>query len=305
MAKPFLHLDEQLALLLSRGMEIRDLDRAKRDLTKLNYYRLSGYWHTMREVEPRTGRSLDTFREGTSFELVMALYEFDARLRAAVFNSLSPIELAIRALLGHALGGEHPFAHLDPDRLSALARQPARGRRTETNHDRWLVKYRRALANSREEFVIHHRSRDAELPVWVAVEVMDWGLLSHLFRLASVSARNAVAEQCELTPPQLESWLRALNVLRNHAAHHARMFNRSFDIKPRLPRGEAFDIVRDVTNRAFGQLTLIRQLDSVLTLHASDSLIEVLESYPDQDLVPFDRIGAPQGWRECTLWRTR
>lgn len=41
----------------------------KKQLETVNYYRLSGYWHTMRQIDPDTGRSLNISKPGSSFSL--------------------------------------------------------------------------------------------------------------------------------------------------------------------------------------------------------------------------------------------
>lgn len=51
----------------------------------------------------RYGRS-DRFLSGTTFDDVVSLYNFDARLRVAVLAVLAPVELSMRALVGHVLG---------------------------------------------------------------------------------------------------------------------------------------------------------------------------------------------------------
>lgn len=93
---------EQVALLEGRGKDMGDRDLATATLRRVNYYRLSGNWYPFRKLE-RSARQ-DDFCSGTRFSDVVALYAFDARLRAATFAALMPIELAIRALLGHELG---------------------------------------------------------------------------------------------------------------------------------------------------------------------------------------------------------
>ncbi|WP_296136844.1 Abi family protein [uncultured Tessaracoccus sp.] len=91
-------------------MIIDDPSAAAHILARVNYYRLSGYWYPFRVR--RDHGPAEQFRVGTSFDDVLALYEFDARLRAVTFASLTPIELAIRTLLGHELGRVDPTAHL-------------------------------------------------------------------------------------------------------------------------------------------------------------------------------------------------
>ncbi len=54
--KPFLTVSEQLEQLQSRGISVTDVDRAKRDLRAINYYRLSGYLYPLRKKEPAPPR---------------------------------------------------------------------------------------------------------------------------------------------------------------------------------------------------------------------------------------------------------
>lgn len=300
--KPFLPYAQQVDLLIERGMAIADRQQAERQLATLNYYRLSGYWHSMRQIDPETRKSLNTFRPGSSFELTVELYRFDERLRQVVFADLSSIELAMRALIGYRLGAIDPLIHLDSGKLGAPARQ-RRGKTASTHHEIWLAKYENAVKNSQEEFVKHHREQyGGQLPIWVAVEIMDWGTLSHLYRMAPSRARNEVATTCHLRAPQLESWLKCLNILRNYAAHHARVFNKTFDIKPKLPK-DLYPRFAQSTNRVFGQLTLIRHLQRALNISHNDAILDVLESFPHNTLVPFTRLGAPENWRNDPLWR--
>ena len=89
--KTYLTYGEQVARLQSRGMDVGDLASAEETLRRINYYRLSGYWYPFRQ-KSTDGRT-DTFYPGTTLADVVALYEFDARLRAATFTALAPIEL--------------------------------------------------------------------------------------------------------------------------------------------------------------------------------------------------------------------
>lgn len=304
-AKQFKTYAQQLELLEQRGMTIENPQSAEALLRQLNYYRLSGYWHPMRRFNAETGQSLDVFRPGASFDLVHKLYLFDEQLRHVVSGELARIELAVRALLGHELGSIDPFIHLKPELLGAPAHKVA-SKRGDTRYEVWLKKYEAALSTSREDFVAHHKSKyGGKLPIWAAVEVLDWGALSHLYGMAPGRARNPVAAVCGLRAPQLESWLKTLNILRNYSAHHARLFNRVFDIKPRLSNDPRLTVAKGSENRVFTQLTLIQYLHHDLNLSAATALPALLMEYPENEVVPFKRTGAPEGWQHSSLWSVR
>lgn len=47
--KPFKTYDEQLQLLISRGMAVENQARALKKLRDIGYYRLSGFWYPCRK----------------------------------------------------------------------------------------------------------------------------------------------------------------------------------------------------------------------------------------------------------------
>lgn len=298
--KQFKTYPEQVDLLRSRGMTMTDQAHAEHLLARLNYYRLSGYWHPMRRFT--AGQAHDEFVEGASFDLVVSLYEFDERLRHTVFTELDHVEMAARAMLGHELGRLDPLIHLNPRKLGARARQHRKDGRTV--HEIWLAKYDSAVKNSKEDFVAHHKRKyGGAMPIWAAVEVMDWGMLSYLYGMSPTLARNRIADHCALRAPQLESWLKSMNILRNLAAHHARLFNRVYDIKPKLNDDPRLLAVAGKMNRAFGQLSLVQYLHRQLELSPADKLPRLLDAYPHNPLVPLSRTGAPANWQNLALWR--
>ena len=113
--KSFKTYEEQIDLLIERGMYVVDRERAIEKLRRVNYYRLSGYWYPFRMRKPGGDGRSDRFLPGSTFDDVVALYDFDARLRVAVLAALAPVELSMRALVGHALGEIDPCIHLNAD----------------------------------------------------------------------------------------------------------------------------------------------------------------------------------------------
>ena len=54
---------------------------------------------------------------------------------------------------------------------------------------------------------------------------------------ADTPVRKRIARSFGVSKPEaLESWMRAVNVLRNACAHHARVWNRVMPMKPQLPK---------------------------------------------------------------------
>lgn len=235
--KPWRSMTDQLALLKSRGLLVDNDTAALNYLARIGYYRLSGYWYPLRVIDTETSLRknqpvrFDHFMPDSHFEDVVKLYVFDKMLRLLALDALERIEMALRVDVAHLLGEKEPCAHLNPDCLhgnfakKAIKKGPNKGK---TEHQVWLEKYSAMLHRSRREpFIAHHRIKyDGCLPVWVAIEVWDFGLLSRLFEGMQFADKNRIAAKYGLTDgEQLAKWLKSLNFVRNVSAHHSRLWN--------------------------------------------------------------------------------
>lgn len=207
--KPWQSFPQQLQILKSRGMQVEDDEAALRYLARIGYYRLSGYWYPMRQIDSKSSKRekravrFDQFVDGSRLEDAILLYIFDAKLRLLALDALERIELAVRVDIAHLLGSYDPFAYKNPNYLHGhfSKKMISKGIHTgKTEHQLWLEKYKQQLRRSqRAPFVEHHkRSYDGELPIWAAVEVWDFGMLSKLFSGVKLKDQNYIAKKCWL-----------------------------------------------------------------------------------------------------------
>lgn len=295
--KPHKTYEEQLALLQERGMVIEDDTAALALLERVGYYTLSGYSFPFR-LKNLDGSRSSRFRPGTKLSQLQSLWEFDNRLRAATFAAIQPVETYLRALLAYELGAVNPLIHQQPDFLTI-----DKG----VSYDRWLKKLENQIQDSREEFIVHHReARSGIIPIWVATDVLDWGGLSYLYSLSPPKIRTKIASRFDLSAPQLKSWFRALNVVRNVCAHHSRFFNRYYSLKPKLPalgQDESLDALRRLQGTTFSMLTLIQHLGSQTLGFNSRILTVTVRSFPEPSGLNIGALGAPRNWEELPLWK--
>ena len=234
--KPWLAFAQQLDVLQARCLEVEDRAAALDYLERLGYYRLSGYWYPLRAIDAQASAAqgkavrFDSFVPGSRFEDVVRLYVFDKKLRLLALDALERIEMAVRVDVAHLLGKRDPAAHENPACLHGnfakkhIARGPDAGK---TQHQLWLAKYRSMLHRARKEpFVVHHQQQYGALPIWAAVEVWDFGLLSKLFAGMQHADQEQIAALYGAPSGQaFAQWLRSLNFIRNVSAHHSRLWN--------------------------------------------------------------------------------
>lgn len=106
----------------------------------------------------------------------------------------------------------------------------------------WTARYEELQSKAKtEDYVRRHLEKHGPpMPIWIACEFLDFGALARLYELLDRKDQNAVAEECGVGPNGgrlLAGWLKGLNYLRNTAAHHSRMWNRTLTYKFTMPNG--------------------------------------------------------------------
>lgn len=291
--KPSLTFEEQADLLIKRGLVVSDRKTLLIHLNNVNYYRLSAYWYTFRQAD-------DTLKPGTTFEMIWRRYTFDRQLRLLVMDAIERVEIAFRTQLTNIFTLKYgAFGHLNDSNLPRI------------DNSRWtelIQKIRDEAEHSKERFVDHYQSKyigETDLPLWMAVELMTFGMLFTFFRGTESEIKHKVAAVYGISAEVLDSWLHCLNQVRNICAHHGRLWNRSLGIKPAIPRRnkhpEWHAPVEVSGEKIFAVLTFLRYLISyVAPLSRWPNRVEsLLKDYSD---IPLKSMGFPENWKDCPIW---
>ena len=165
--KPFKTVDEQIEILLKRGLIVDDVEEAKQLLLNFNYYRISAYSLTLRKN--------DAFYHNIHFHDIMQIYNFDMELRASILYLLEYIEVSIRTHIGYYHSAVYgPLGYLDCSTFKEINRYE----KFKTDYETAIEEY-----GYKEVFVMHHKEiYDGQFPVWVLVELLSFGSLSRVFK---------------------------------------------------------------------------------------------------------------------------
>lgn len=307
--KPWRTFEEQLERLMQHGLEVGDRERCLKYLERLGYYRLSGYWYPLREIDlaktTSQGKTVraSSFQPNSTFESVIRLYIFDKKLRLLALDALERIEMGLRVDIAYLLGKYDPVAHKKPQYLhghftkQVQKRGPAKGR---TEYALWLQKYESLLHRARREpFIAHHNEKYGEPPIWAAIEVWDFGLMSKLYAGMKVSDQKEIAEKYgAANGKEMASWLRGLNFIRNVSAHHSRLWN--INILERCPIPASEPNWKSLeNNRSFLYFCLMQKMLNVLCPNSywGSRFIELLEEFPQHEAFRLKDFGlVSEGW---------
>lgn len=318
--KPYLSFNQQLSLLKSRGLIVTNDKIAIEYLRRLGYYRLSGYWYTCREIIPNPDSGVkpirpqrkDTFMLGAHFQDAVELYVFDKKLRLLVLDAIERIEVAFRVDISYLMGKKDKFAYNNPNLLHGNFTKKINPRTGKTKHQDWLLKHDQLITRSKEDFATHYKTKyGLPLPIWVAIELWDFGLLSTFYHGMSIKDKIEIASKYKVPDWQvMESWLRCVNYARNVVAHHNRLWNRNLIDQPKLAKKgimPKFDpLVGNIhmTSRVYVLLCILSHFMRQICPRSSWSnrLVNLIKSFPQTGHFDIEHMGFPEGWEKHEFW---
>jgi len=319
--KPYLTFGQQLDLLKSRGLEVTNDSVALEYLRRLGYYRLSGYWYPSRKLialpthqsKPVRPQREDNFLPGSKFQDAVELYVFDKKLRLLMLDAIERVEVAFRGDIAYLLGQKDRFAYTKPSLLHGNFAKKIDPRTGKTKYEEWIIKQDQLINRSKEDFAEHYKVKyGLPLPIWVAVELWDFGLLSMFYKGMTVKDKAEIATKYRIPDWQvMESWLRCLNYVRNVVAHHSRLWNRNLIDQPKLAkRGQmpAFDSYvgnTHVTSRVYIVLCILAHFMKHVCPRSSWQfrLADLVRSFPKAAHISIQDMGFPKDWEQHIFWK--
>ena len=289
-----LELSAILQNLRERGLAISDEESATAFLEHVSYFRFAAYLRPL-QISEKDKR----FKDNATFEKAIALYRFDEKLRNILFSAIQKIEISLRAKIINRFSLAHrAFWFMDTtlavnqhkyiDNLGALEQE---------------------LQRSKDDFIKEHYAKygkDAFPPAWKLLDLTSFGCLTKLFfNFSDISIKKEIARSYGVPQHEiLESWMKAINALRNSCAHHGRVWNRVMPVMPQMPtrmRTEWISIIPQPANRFYHVFCCVAYW---LNAVAPDNTLTpdfkaLLEKYPNVDTTA---MGFPEHWEKEPLW---
>lgn len=278
--KPAKTIDEQIEILESRGIIIKNKEKARFILGNTNYYRFTAYLLPYKKEDG----SFDYI----SFDEINALYNFDKEFRILLMSALENIEVSFRTYIAYTLAIAYgPLGYMDRDHF------------IDSNfHNNFLLSLRKEKENnSNKPFIAHHNEKyDGKLPIWVATEIMTFGILSKLYSNMLPADKTYIKNNfCNIQTNISTSWLQSLTHIRNQCAHYGRIYNTSFP-KIKIKKTDREYCPND--KRIFPYILAIKYLivDKVEWDKIFIKLQQLISNY--EDYIDLNLIGFPQNWVE-------
>lgn len=224
--KPFRTFSEQLDLLNSR----MDTDNETiYYLMRNNYYSVVNFY----KGPFLDDRRKETYREGTHFNDLKSLFEFDRKLRILFFYSLTQLERTTKTLIAYHFsefyGKDVKETYLDMNNYHL-------NDKTRTSVIGLILRLNDINNNDRYTIISHYQNKN-NFPFWVTIHFLSFGEMSILFSLLKNDVKNLVIDEYKTLYFQeyntdliidhkfLRTFLKSCTEFRNAAGHNERFFN--------------------------------------------------------------------------------
>ncbi len=218
MPKSFLTYQQQIdKLVIDKNLIVTDRDYAEKMLKLISYYALiSGYKSPYRDTNTQK------YKDGTTFEEIVALYKFDENLRELFLKYLLKIEQHVRSLLSYYFTeqhGENQASYLSADNYSA-----------NSKHRKGIQKLVKILSDEAQKsntpYIKYQRITYNNVPLWVLVNALTFGTLSKIYQFIPSRLQSKISKEFpKVNEKQLQQYLSVLTKYRNVCAHNERLFS--------------------------------------------------------------------------------
>ena len=304
--KVFKTLDEQIEILRSKGLVIRDIDKAKSILFRENYFFISGYRHLFM----RSYKDIK-FIEGTTFEELYAIFLFDRKLRNIMFKYILIIENNIKSIISYQLSKKYGYREKDYLNPKNFSQDHMKARQLKDI----LAKMKRQVrVNGRQHSATrHYLTNYGYIPMWVSVKVLSFGIVSELYSILKEDDQIIISEFYNLDIESLSIYLSLLSNYRNLCAHEDILYDHR--TQRLIPNNKyhyqlAIEMTDDQYNYGKNDLfALLIIMTQMLECNEFKELINEISYEVDildskVDAVPLNailnKIGFPDNWKDIT-----
>lgn len=225
--KEFKTYQEQIELLKARGMKIDNEKFALEKLEEDNYYSIiNGYKDLFLDTLDN-----NKFLEGTTFEEVYALFEFDRNIKSILLKNILAVENILRTLIAYNFSEKYgndnylKIGNFETLKGSGCSKKTYQERIEQIQ--KLICNMQMDISNNikKKPYINHYVLNYGFVPLWVLVNAISLGRLSQFYSLMDQSVRIKVSMHWNVIEKDLNQFIKNLSYFRNLCAHDERLYN--------------------------------------------------------------------------------
>ena len=210
--KIFKTLEEQIGILESKGLVVRNRNFALEVLFRENYFFLNGYRHPFMK-----SKDVKTYIGGTTFEELYSLFVFDRKLRNILFKNILIIENNVKSIISYQLSKK--YGYREKDYLNPSNFNNTFDYRKRINDLIGKMKRQIKTNATQHSATKHYAFNYGYIPLWVLVKVLSFGIVVELFSVLKKDDQYDIIDNYGLDLDTFSCYLSILSNYRNLCAH--------------------------------------------------------------------------------------
>lgn len=224
MRKEFKTYEEQLDILIKKGL-ITDED-SLRVLRRNNYYFLINRYKNI-FIEPNVKPNV--FKKGTTFNEIVALYNFDRELRMIVLKYIITIENTLKSILSYEFSRKYGYEYLNLNSYDTFNNDEKRVREIKGFFKSINYSIKKSIVY--EKHMKYYNDKYDVIPLWIVINSLTFGLLIKFYGYLKEEDQNMIAKEFNVSKEELRHFLLVLLYFRNLSAHNQRLYDEKSENK--------------------------------------------------------------------------
>lgn len=230
-----LNLQQQIDLLIDRGMIVSNKQMAISKLENIGYYKLKEFAFPISTVSKNENDEMIIRYDGVKFDSVITRYYQDKNLRLGLLHAIEKIEVSLKTKISFVLGEAYgAFGYLNFSNWCNRNEYCKHYLRDQENKfKRELIK-KTKLSHSPELFNKQNFTKNDMPSIWLMTDVLMFGDIINLLKLMSKKNIQRIANFYNCSDSELISWLKCVNFVRNICAHNSNILDIKLKTAPKI-----------------------------------------------------------------------
>ncbi|EJU23564.1 Abi-like protein [Peptoanaerobacter stomatis] len=306
MKKVFSNVGEQINILKSKNLTIKDEQKAVEMLVRSNYYVVINGYRTPFLLDRKSGDK-SKYIPGSAFEEIYSLYMFDRSIRIIFLKYILIMEQNLKSAISYEFSkiyGSENYLH-----YSNFACEDEKN----TKEIFFLIgSLHNALSKAigKNEYITYNIEKYNNVPFWILANILTFGGIINFYKLMKDEEKQYIARKYfRVKVHELETYMELLNAYRNICAHDERLYNVKatkfsiahneyhtyFEINDTSENGK-----KDVFALCITLCMLLSREDKMKMINELIAVFEDLDENIDSIHITkiYNMMGFPHNWKE-------
>ena len=216
--KTFKTYEEQIEILNSKGLitDSNSLGILKRN----NYYFLINRYKDL-FIVPNS--KPNRFNEGTHFNEIVSIYDFDRELRMILLKYIITIENTLKSIISHEFSKKYSHEYMNINSFETLNNDKVRAREIKGLFNTIYRTIKKGIKYN--NYVKYYHNNYNSIPLWVIINDLRLGNVIGFYHCMHKEDQEMVSKEFGISSDELYKYLRVLHYFRNLSAHNQRTFD--------------------------------------------------------------------------------